>query len=199
MHHPDVTLSGQFSEYFPTCHDQFDGLGLSPKRGVAPGPRPPRWAPHSNPKGRTLSLKIADSSFNLEIQYVFGPPVTLPLAGYVACIQSKILLRNRFGEGLLLNRRVLVERENVAMSRPSGPTHAEVHTDASHPAMLKMASTEICSARCPRLRRSEYLPWNLGNRSGPLACFRDRHTCLTAAYAVALLPSACASRFCVIR
>ena len=86
VHHPDVTLSGQFSEYFPTCHDQFDGLRLSPKRGVAPGPTPPRWAPHSNPKGRMPSLKVADSSFNLEIQYVFDPPVTLPLAGYVACI-----------------------------------------------------------------------------------------------------------------
>ena len=112
---------------------------------------------------------------------------------------QRYYLPNRFGEELLLNSRVSVERESVAMSRPSGRTHAEVHIDALQLAMLKMASTEICSAHCPRLRRSEYLPWNLGNRSGSLACFRDRHTCLTTAYAVALLPSACASRFRVIR
>jgi hypothetical protein len=50
----------------------WDGVPLSAMRGVASGPRPPRWAPHSNPKVRMPCPNVADSSFNLEIQYVLA-------------------------------------------------------------------------------------------------------------------------------
>jgi hypothetical protein len=75
----DATLSGPDSEYLPASHANWDGVPLSAMRGVAPGPRPPRWAPHSNPKGRMPSPNVADSSFNLEIQYVW-PSYNLCLA-----------------------------------------------------------------------------------------------------------------------
>jgi hypothetical protein len=111
---------------------------------------------------------------------------TAPFASavMVKMASTEICERSAFGEAVVVKASVQ-ERERRAVRTPGR------HFAQPGPCLrvIALQSLKIAGASYGREK----------TKVAPVACFRDRHTCLTAPYAVALLPSACASKFSVMR